>query len=67
MKLEQNAVSPIGTPSSSKFGMWDDGIEVGHKDVSLGLNSSLFFKFTWKPSGGPSDCMISRARDTDVG
>eukprot|EP00731_Ephydatia_muelleri_P018359 Em0011g399a len=27
MKLEQNAVSPIGTPSGSKFGMLDDGIE----------------------------------------
>ena len=53
MKLEQNAVSPIGTPSSSKLGTLDDGIEAGNKDVSLGLNSSHFFKFTWKPRGIP--------------
>ena len=57
-------MSPIGTPSSLKLGTLDDGIEVGHKDVSLGLNGSHFFKFTWKPRGGPSD---STAWDTDVG
>ena len=67
MELEQNAVSPIGTPRSSKLGMMDDGIEVGNNDMSLGLNNSHFFKFTWKPRGGPPDCIISRARDSDAG
>ena len=46
--------------------MLDDGIKIGNKDVSLGLNSSHFFKFTRKPRGGPSDCMMSNAPDTDV-
>ena len=67
MKLEQNAVSLIGTPRSSKLGMLDEGIEVGNNDKTLGLNNSHFFKFTWKPREGPSDCMISRARDTEAG
>ena len=40
MKLEQNAVSPIGTPRSSMLGMLEDGIEVGNNDMSLGLNNS---------------------------
>ena len=30
--LEQNALSPIGTPRSSKLGMLDEGIEVGNND-----------------------------------
>ena len=46
---------------------WMMEIEVGSNDMSLELNNSNFFKFTWKLRGGPSDCMISRARDTDAG
>ena len=51
MMLEENTVSPIGTPKNLKLGTLDDGIEVGNRDVPLGLSIPHFFKFTWKPRG----------------
>ena len=42
-KQVQNADSPIGTPRSLKLGMLDDGIEVGNKDVSLGLLKYYYY------------------------
>ena len=39
---------------------WDRG---GKKGCVIGTEQ---LKFTWRPRGGPSVCMMSRARDTEV-